>query len=71
MTAISTKYSMHINFIVEFVIIASNLVILLYTAFLDILNRSFGVINTRKYANLDDHFSQYTKFENCSNSFDE
>ena len=63
---------MHINFIVEFiVIIASNLVLLLYTTFLDILDRSFGVTNTRKYANLDDHFSQCTKFENFSNSFDE
>ena len=34
-------------------------VILIYTTFLDILDRNFGVTDTRKCANLDDHFSQY------------
>ena len=32
---------------------------LLYTTYLDILYQNFGVIDTRKYISLDDHFSQY------------
>ena len=34
--------------------------------FLDILDRNFGVTNTRKRADLDDHFSQYA-FLNWTN----
>ena len=29
------------------------------TTFLDILDQNFGVTDTKKYANLDDHYSQY------------
>ena len=48
---------MYINFIVEFIImIVGNIN---FTTFLDILDRNFGVTDTRKCANLDDHFSQY------------
>ena len=51
MATVSTNYSMYINFTVEFI---TNV-----TKCLDILDQNFGVTDTRKCGNLDDHFSQY------------
>ena len=56
MTTISTKYSMYINFRDKFIVIIVSS-ITSYNNF-RCIGSKFWSVDTRKCANLDDHFSQ-------------